>query len=111
MDDRPNKVVFTGADDTGAFWVSDAVLNVIKQAIATGDGWPEHAVYRSEHRYHTWPSGWDVMTFVKYHDNKQALETFLEEKRTWALSDDNEVKIEVYAWDQGPQYKSQHHFS
>lgn len=103
-------VTYIENDQPKSFWVEDVVLELVKKAIAEGEGWPAAALYKVEYVYHLWPKGWEKDLYVHHFSTDAELEEFLAEKREWAKAEDNEIKIEVYKWDLGPQFHATHHY-
>lgn len=95
-------VTLEGAPATA--WTSDFFKAHFDKIIAEGDGWPVDAVYKTEHRYHTWPMGWDKEPYTKYFTTREELDAWLAEMADWARCEDNRVIIRIEEWDLGPNY-------
>lgn len=82
-------------------------MGSIKESIAQGAGWPNDAVYKTEHVCKVWPRGWEESTTVNYWNSREDLIKFLLCQAEWAMSEDNGIRIKMTEWDLGPQERGE----
>lgn len=91
-------------------WLGDVMKMQIQAIIAESEGWPDEAVYKTENHSHTWPMGWSKQKFTNYFATKEELDAYLENCRDWAKCEDNQMIIQVWEWDLGPNLISEVHY-
>ena len=92
----------------------DMGKTIIESALASanffGTQWPDNAEFGIAISYHTWPMGWSKTVVKRFFETEKELNADLLDLQQWALSKDNQVRVEVFQWDLGYESVGVHHF-
>lgn len=97
-----SSVTFYGQPATSAD-IGKFVSAHIDSHKTNGREWPYDAEFCVVYATSTWPCGWDKEPYIKFFNNRGALDTWIAEQLDWATLEDNYVAFQAFEWDLGPR--------